>query len=167
MAFDVRGIWSERDLLIFTSNGVVKKDGSLVMGKGIAKLVRDFYPGIDRVFGRRVRTYGNHPFILKIEGKASPSPRFVMSFPTKHHWRDRSSLELIRESRKKALEEIKDWGDILKRAGVERILCPLWGTENGKLTLSQVRKELLLFRNEVESLGFGVLFFSRKGIEEI
>ena len=167
MSFKIEEHWNERDLLVFTSNGVVKRNGALVMGRGIAKLVRDFYPGIDRVFGRRVKTYGNRPFIVKIEGKASPSPRFVMSFPTKHHWRDRSSLELIRESRKKAVEELKDWRELLSREGIRRVLCPVWGTENGGLSFEDVREELRLFKEQVEELGFEVVFFSRNGIVEV
>jgi hypothetical protein len=167
MSFKIEEFWDRRDLLIFTSNGVVKRDGTLVMGRGIAKLVRDFYPGIDRVFGRRVKTYGNRPFIVKIEGRVSPSPRFVMSFPTKHHWRGRSSLLLIKESREKAVKELEDWRELLSREGVRRVLCPIWGTENGSLSLEDVREELQLFKEQVEELGFKVVFFSRNGVLQL
>lgn len=39
------------DWLVFTANSVVTSTKRLVMGAGIAKQVRDRYPGIDRFFG--------------------------------------------------------------------------------------------------------------------
>jgi len=176
----IEKLWTRNDLLIFTSNGVVRKDGRLVMGKGIAKVVRDNFPPlknsfkaqrIDSLFGRLVEKYGNRPFIVPtscfclLEDK----PQYVMSFPTKHHWRDKSSLELINKSRELAVLEIKKWlkHDPDFRKEVKRVLCPLWGTENGGLSLEDVKGELLAFKRAVEELGLEVKFFDRNGFVEL
>ena len=168
MSFNLKNYWSKEDLLIFTSNGVVKKDGKLVMGRGIARLVRDAFPGIDAIFGKLVKSYGNRPFIVELkENLANSSPTFIMSFPTKNHWKKSSSLKLIRKSRELAVEELNKKKNYLLQKGIKRILCPLWGTENGGLPLSAVEEELKAFKKEVENIGFRVVFFSRRGIIDL
>lgn len=42
-----------------TTNGVVKADGRLVMGAGVAREARDRFPGLDAELGRLVRQNGN------------------------------------------------------------------------------------------------------------
>jgi len=177
----IEKLWTRNDLLIFTSNGVVRKDGRLVMGKGIAKVVRDnFRPlknsfkvhRIDSLFGRLVEKYGNRPFIVPTDScfyLLENKPQYVMSFPTKDHWKDKSSLELIRKSRELAVLEIEKWleCDLFFKEDVKRVLCPLWGTENGGLSVEDVREELLAFKKEVEALGLEVKFFNRNGFVEI
>ena len=177
----IKTLWEPTDLLIFTTNAVLKKDGSLVMGRGIARAVRDSFEAhpkapeveivetqkIDRIYGYLVKKYGNLPFIVPVVGKQPNSPRFVMSFPTKEDWRKPSSLSLIQKSRVYALEEIKRWRGVLKEWGAERILCPLWGTENGKLPLEKVEKELKLFGKEVKNLSFKIAYFNREGLVDI
>jgi len=174
----IEKLWTRNDLLIFTSNSVVRKDGRLVMGKGIAKVVRDNLEpiakqcDIDEYYGSLVKEYGNRPFIVRTTAfglEFLNEPQYIMSFPTKHHWRDKSSLELIRKSRKLAVQEIKRFleSDRFFREGVKRVLCPLWGTENGGLSIEDVREELLAFKKEVEALGLEVKFFNRNGFVEI
>ncbi len=177
----IEKLWTRNDLLIFTSNGVVRRDGRLVMGKGIAKVVRDnFRPlknsfkvhRIDSLFGRLVEKYGNRPFIVPTDScfyLLENKPQYIMSFPTKDHWENKSSLELIRESRELAVWEIKRWleHDPDFREEVKRVLCPLWGTENGGLSLNDVKGELLAFKKEVEELGLEVKFFDRNGFVKI
>ena len=88
-------IWkSEADYVCVTTNGVVKRDGTLVMGAGIAKQARDRVPGIDRVFGDGVKLLGNIPLIFNT-AKGTPN---IISLPTKHHWKDKSDLDLIIKS---------------------------------------------------------------------
>ena len=164
----IERIWRPDDLLIFTSNGVVKKDGRLVMGRGIARVVRDYYSGIDRVFGKLVSLYGNKPFLIYARKFGKPEcPLYVMSFPTKHHWKQSSDPELIRKSKELAVKIIENKKNSLIKSGIIRILCPLWGTENGGLSLEEVRDELINFKNRVEKIGFKVCFFNKKGIVEL
>ena len=88
-------IWnSDAGYICVTTNGIVKRDGALVMGAGIAKQARDRYPGIDKFFGHCVNELGNVPFVFKCTGVGAR----IISLPTKHHWKDKSDLKLIVES---------------------------------------------------------------------
>ena len=88
-------IWkSGADYICVTTNGIVKRDGTLVMGAGIAKQARDRVPGIDRALGEGVKAFGNTPMIFNTAGSAP----HIISLPTKHHWKDKSDLELIVKS---------------------------------------------------------------------
>ncbi len=78
------------NICMFTANSVIKNDGKLVMGAGVAKVVRDFYQGIDKLFG------------LEIEHMSKFGVKFVKwngqnigAFQTKYNWTDSSPLELV------------------------------------------------------------------------
>ena len=93
MIYERGNIWSvyrDTDHLLFTANSCVKADGSLVMGAGIAKQVRDRFPGIDRLIGAVVKATGTR-FGLILGRK-------IGVFQTKLHWRDPSPVELIEHS---------------------------------------------------------------------
>ena len=80
------------DAVCFTSNGVVRSDGKLTMGAGIAKEFANRWPRIPATFGTLVKNGGNKVHVLSFY-----KPHIV-SFPTKHHWRNPSSLKLIEKS---------------------------------------------------------------------
>lgn len=86
-------VWSKHSqsncLIGILTNGSVKENGSLVMGRGIAKQAKDRIPGIDRELGYLVRSTGNHCYFL---GSG------IFSFPTKEDWRDDSKLVRIKKS---------------------------------------------------------------------
>ena len=58
MATIVQGEWweltADADLALFTGNSTVRRDGALVMGRGLAREVRDRFPGIDRELAARI-----------------------------------------------------------------------------------------------------------------
>ena len=86
-------IWeSQSDFKCVTTNSVLKKDGSLVMGKGIALEASLKYKNLPKELGFLVQKYGNNPFIFFNYG--------IISFPTKHHWKDNSDINLIERSAK-------------------------------------------------------------------
>lgn len=73
-------------LYAFTTNGMVKNNGELVMGRGTAKQVADMHPVIPAILGDLVLTHGNYPFLL---------PHNLVSFPSKEDWKDKADPELI------------------------------------------------------------------------
>jgi hypothetical protein len=77
------------DTICFTANGVVGKNGALVMGAGVARQFRDKFPGIDKRAGYYISRYGYRCHIVSFE---KPN---VVCFPTKYHWRDPSNIDLI------------------------------------------------------------------------
>ena len=76
------------------TNGIVKRDGSLVMGRGIALEAAQRYPDLPKMLGRCVRAQGNLVFSVWPEG----SDAAIVSFPTKYHWSEGSKLDLIERS---------------------------------------------------------------------
>src|SRR5688572_8080942 len=90
----------DADAICVTTNGIVKKNGELVMGAGIALAFKNRWPHVAAYLGDKVKKYGNHCHHVVID----VSQTNVVSFPTKHHWHDPSELELIKRS---ALELVK------------------------------------------------------------
>lgn len=121
------------DAIGFTSNGIVKKDGRLVMGAGVAKVFRDNVPNIDEEFGRLVKERGNvvcpslYLVYLNSIGLWKKETPWIFNFPTKHHWRDGSDLKLIQDSAKHLIHWINhgEW---------KNVYLPAPGTLNGGLS---------------------------------
>lgn len=80
------------------TNGIIKKDGSLVMGAGQAKEA-DVRFKCAKEFGKLTADNGIKPCCLNrtVTG-FNTQPYLLFSFPTKYHWRDKSDLNLITTS---------------------------------------------------------------------
>lgn len=88
-------VFGETDLFCFTANSIVKRNGRLVMGCGMAKQVADRYPNLSIYFGAQVAgTCGVGGTFGLIIAKLRPRPS-VAAFQTKWDWRVKSSLKLI------------------------------------------------------------------------
>jgi hypothetical protein len=103
------------------------------MGAGIAKQVKDKWPALPKFFGDKVRNGGNHVYCALVS-----KGQYIVSFPTKHHWRDPSDLALIEQSAKElvVLTNDKGWQKVcLTRAGcglgnllwgdVKKVIAPI------------------------------------------
>ena len=125
-----RNIFDEPgDAVCVTTNGVVKANGEAVMGAGIAKEANIRY-NVAAVLGCRLTASGNHCYVLgKFDGKN------LVSFPTKHDWRNDSSLELIEQSCHELVElaDNNHW---------HVILLPMVGCGCGKLDFATVNNLL-------------------------
>lgn len=77
----------------FTANSVIKSDGKLVMGAGCAKVVRDFYQGIDKLFGDKIEHLSRFGTCV-----VSWQSQKILAFQTKYDWQDKSPIELIEYS---------------------------------------------------------------------
>ena len=119
-------IWNaELDAICVTTNGVVTKNG-LVMGKGTALETSERFPGIARFFGDHVQHRGNVPHLYRHYPLLKES--YIISLPTKHHWRDPADIELIKSSIR-LLVEIADRNLHLKRIGMTRSGCGYGGLD--------------------------------------
>jgi len=102
------------DAVCVTSNGVLKKNGELVMGAGIAKAFKEKWPELPKIFGFKVKHYGNcvnatYPNSTYNEPlKGPPAPDCIIAFPTKHHWRNPSDIKLIKKSANELMQLIED-----------------------------------------------------------
>lgn len=84
------------DYAFITTNSFVKRDGKLVMGRGIAQQVRDSYPGIDYDFGTRILK--EKAFLKEYNLLHSRvHPKFY-AFQVKYHWFSEADLKLIENS---------------------------------------------------------------------
>lgn len=128
------------DVLCITTNGFVKKNGECVMGRGIAKQMKEMYPELPRLLGRRIQEDGNRcARLMTLFRGALNSSLQIVSFPVKHNWFENADLELIAKSAKEivAMADEDQWS---------KILIPRPGCGNGKLSYADVEpvlKELL------------------------
>lgn len=122
------------DARVITTNGETRKDGRAVMGAGVAKTAVERYAGLDVMLGAAIRRSGNrvYSFFCAIDGGVGGTDT-VITFPTKHHWRDGSDLELI-ETSCKQLVDLADMHDRWLR-----IVMPRPGCGRGGLSYSDVR----------------------------
>lgn len=118
------------DAICFTSNEVIKKNGALVMGAGVAKVFRDYYQGLDHQAGREVKANGNICQIIDAEERWD-----IIAFPTKNHWRNLSNLSLIVKSAIQ-LRSIIDENEWCK------VVLPRPGCANGGLDWNVVKPML-------------------------
>lgn len=91
------------DAICVTTNGIVKANGELTMGKGLALEFKERYPSLALTLGRAVEKYGNIVLVNKgwemTSSNWDDTPGYhIVTFPTKNHWRDKASLSLIKRS---------------------------------------------------------------------
>ncbi len=131
MINEIKGnIWDFYDkgeFICITTNGVVKNDGALVMGKGIALEAANRFSELPKYWGHYVKTNGN---------KVYPATKIrLFSFPTKHHWSDKSDINLIKAS-------IIQLNGYLNSFYLDKIYIPRPGCGNGGLKWEEVKEQL-------------------------
>jgi O-acetyl-ADP-ribose deacetylase (regulator of RNase III) len=104
-----------------------------VMGKGIALQFKQAYPDNFRAYEaacRRGEVQVGRMFVWQ-SGQLG-SPRFIVNFPTKRHWRESSRIEDIRDG-------LRDLAKFIGDRGVTSIAIPALGCGNGGLRREDVR----------------------------
>jgi len=126
-------IWEKHDStnwVVVTTNGVVDKHGNAVMGGGIALEAKENFPRLPQKLGYAIEEIDNQTF-------AWPE-YYLFTLPTKHHWKDRSDIELIKTEFAR-LYDIVNQKDCLH---IEKIYCPLLGCGLGGLNWNYVAEEI-------------------------
>lgn len=123
------------DAVCFTSNGVIKKDGRLVMGAGVAKQFRDTFSDLDQQAGTAVKQYGHICQIVR-DTIYLGNLFSIVSFPTKYNWRDKSDIKLIESSMFELI-------DMANKYGWKTVYLPAPGVNNGELSWDNEVKPLL------------------------
>lgn len=88
---DMWSVFDEVDYFCFTANNVVTSSGRLVMGAGIAKQVRDRFPGIDKKFGTYLNVLNRDVYGLMLVNS-------IIAFQTKRQFMNLSCIEVIKQS---------------------------------------------------------------------
>lgn len=118
------------DARVITTNGQIKSNGYAVMGKGVAYQAVQYFPLIDRMLGQRLKAHGNHVHVFN--RSLYNAPYDLVTFPTKHDWRDNSSLDLIARS----VVELVEYAD---EYHWRTVVLPRPGTGHGNLQWSEVK----------------------------
>ena len=90
--------YENTDLFLITTNAVIKRNGALVMGRGIAQQARDRFPGLDSALGQQIlRKWGNQGAYGLLVSPRWPTAKLGL-FQVKRHYSHSASLDLIRHS---------------------------------------------------------------------
>lgn len=108
-----------------------------VMGKGIALMFKEAFP--ENYFGYREackseRVETGKMFVTECRNLMS-TPRWIINFPTKQHWRDPSKLEWIEAG-------LQDLRRIIESKNIKSIALPPLGSGNGGLSWVVVRNKI-------------------------
>jgi len=127
----------EGNLLDAPTQAVVNTVNTVgVMGKGIALMFKEAFPGNFRAYEeacKRNEIRVGHMFVT--ENLTFEGPRWLINFPSKKHWRQPSKLEWI-------IEGLKDLRRVVEEKGIQSIALPPLGCGNGGLNWSDVRPEI-------------------------
>jgi hypothetical protein len=124
----VGNMWKiDCDAICVTTNGIIKKDGTAVMGAGVAHQAKIRYPSLPRELATALRLTGNHVYHIPQSDCTN-----IITFPTKHNWKDDSDIALIEQSCKElvVLTDKSRWN---------KIVLTRPGCANGKLDWSIVK----------------------------
>lgn len=111
----------------------VNTDG--VMGKGLALQFKKAFPDNFAAYERACKAGEVAPGRMHIVRRLA-SPRFIINFPTKKHWRNPSKIEFIRDG-------LVDLTLRVRELGIESIAIPPLGCGNGGLNWRDVKREIL------------------------
>jgi hypothetical protein len=123
------------EAICVTTNGIRKKDGKAVMGKGIAKTADDYF-NISPKLGEYLEKYGNRAFDMGLFAAFKQEPHHVLTFPTKHDWRNDSDIELIKTSAEQIMR-------ICDARNITKCYLPPVGCANGHLDYEKTVKPVL------------------------
>ena len=121
---------SEADALVNTVNCVG------VMGRGIALQFKNMYPDNFKAYAvacKRETVQPGRMFVY--ETGQLTSPRFIINFPTKRHWRGKSRIEDIDAG-------LADLVKVVRDKGIRSIAIPPLGAGLGGLDWNEVRPRI-------------------------
>ena len=105
-----------------------------VMGRGIALQFKQKFPANFRAYKKACERGEVKPgkmFVFDTDGR-SASPRFIINFPTKRHWRSKSRIEDIETG-------LEFLADVIRARDIGSIAIPALGSDLGKLSWDDVR----------------------------
>ena len=105
-----------------------------VMGKGIALQFRRAYPAMYREYAKAAKAGDIHLGRMHVwsNDETLTVPRYIVNFPTKGHWKDRSRLADVESG-------LDDLVKVIHHLGIASIAVPPLGCGNGGLEWAQVR----------------------------
>lgn len=90
-------LYSQVPAICIPTNGIIRRDGLAVMGRGVALEAARRQPWIQAELADCIKKYGNIVSLLQWPDTAR-FPYHLVSFPTKNHWKENSDILLIQRS---------------------------------------------------------------------
>ncbi|MBS2008429.1 MAG: macro domain-containing protein [Cyanobacteria bacterium SZAS TMP-1] len=104
-----------------------------IMGKGIALQFKQAYPENFAAYAKACRSGDVRPGQMFIVAKDDDrNPKFIVNFPTKRHWKEKSNIEDIKTGLEALVLEVQG-------LGIASIAIPPLGCGNGGLNWSDVK----------------------------
>lgn len=125
--------YAKGDILEAHTEALVNTVNSVgVMGRGIALQFKRAFPGNFKAYEAACKRGEVQPGRMFVYETSELSPRFIINFPTKVHWRGKSRLEYIEAGLEALIAEIK-------QRGIRSIAIPPLGSGLGGLDWAEVR----------------------------
>jgi O-acetyl-ADP-ribose deacetylase (regulator of RNase III) len=104
-----------------------------VMGKGVALQFKLAFPEMFRAYQKACRSHEVQigKMFVYVQPSISGPDRFIINFPTKSHWREKSHINYIKDGLKSLIQEVKD-------RGIKSIAIPPLGCGMGGLNWAEV-----------------------------
>ena len=103
-----------------------------VMGKGIALQFKKAFPENYKVYKKACDEGRVKPgYMFIVEGDSLTNPRYIINFPTKRHWKEKSKLGDVKAGLAALVEDVK-------KLGIKSVAVPPLGCGLGGLSWSQV-----------------------------
>jgi hypothetical protein len=129
-------IWKYHDAgfpIVITTNGDINSRGQCVMGRGVALDTKTRYPEFPKVLAKHLNKYGNRVGYFQSYN--------IFTFPTKHHWFEKSDPVLIENSARQ-LYMAAGWMDF------DKVYLVRPGCSNGKLQWSDVKPRIAKYLDD-------------------
>lgn len=108
-----------------------------VMGKGIALQFKQAFPEVFKEYEKACKRHEVKPGkVHVVQTKSLINPKYIINFPTKRHWRNKSKIEDIESG-------LMDLIKIVRELNVTSIAVPPLGCGNGGLSWSHVRPKIV------------------------
>ena len=105
------------------------------MGRGIALQFKKRYPENFKAYKKACDRGEVEPGRMFVFDTGGMSPRFIVNFPTKRHWREKSRIEDIEAGLVALSHEIRE-------RGIESVAMPALGSDLGKLDWADVKARI-------------------------
>ncbi|HDR7897931.1 MULTISPECIES: macro domain-containing protein [Bacillus] len=114
-----------------------------VMGKGIALQFKQAYPKCFSEYQKACKMNEVRPGKMHVVNLDSLfNPKYIINFPTKRHWKEKSNIEDIKAG-------LIDLINVIKQQNIKSIAIPPLGCGNGGLNWAEVRPIILAAMEQV------------------
>lgn len=141
--------YKEGNLLEAGTEGLVNTVNCVgIMGKGIALQFRQAFPNNYKQYERACRTglvRLGQMFVVPVPMAEDATPRYIINFPTKQHWKNKSKLVDIQSGLISLVDEVK-------HLELQSVAVPPLGCGNGGLDWNEVRPLIEQAASEVPNV---------------